>query len=101
MMPNTGLIIISLDDLNALLDVKFLQLQQALNVIGQNGEPGIKDELLTRKEAKGLLKISYPTLHNWTKKKVIQSRKIQRRVYYSRSELANFLSCEKGKQSRD
>lgn len=49
------------------------------------------DELLTRTEACGLLKINMTTLWNWSKKGKIISYGIGNRVYYKRGELMKSL----------
>ena len=55
-----------------------------------------KDEnLLTRKQAKELLNISFPTLSDWTKKKKIKSYGIGRRVYYKKNEILESLDSLK------
>ena len=46
-----------------------------------------ESELMTRKEAAAYLKITLVTLNAWTRQGVIDSRRIQGRVYYFRSEL--------------
>ncbi|TWP24279.1 DUF3853 family protein [Apibacter muscae] len=47
--------------------------------------------LLTRKEVAHLLKISLPTLHDWTKKGLIKSYRIGNRVRYKQTDLYNAL----------
>lgn len=46
-----------------------------------------KEEYLSRKEAAKLLRITLPTLHEWTRIELVQSQKIGGRVLYQRSEL--------------
>ncbi|MDX6746680.1 helix-turn-helix domain-containing protein [Polaribacter sp. PL03] len=50
-----------------------------------------EEKLLSRKEASELLKISLPTLSNWTKQKIIISYGIGGRVYYKKEELIEAL----------
>jgi excisionase family DNA binding protein len=50
------------------------------------------DDNLTRKEVAKLLRISLPTLHDWTKSGFIKHHKIQSRVLYKRSEVENALT---------
>lgn len=53
-----------------------------------NQEP---EKLLTREETAKFLKVSLPTLNNWTKAKVLTPHHIGRRVYYKKSEIINKL----------
>jgi excisionase family DNA binding protein len=46
---------------------------------------------LSRKQVAQLLKISLPTLHEWTKLGLIPSYKIGNRVYYKSNEVKNSL----------
>jgi excisionase family DNA binding protein len=46
-----------------------------------------KSEYLTRKETAGILKITLPTLHDWTKEGWLQSYKIGNRVLYKKQEI--------------
>lgn len=45
------------------------------------------DDLLTRKEAAKILRISLPTLNYWTKKGIIKAKRINSRVRYSESDV--------------
>ena len=47
-------------------------------------EPG---ELITREQTAQILRVSLPTLHNWTKSGLLQSYKIATRVRYKREEV--------------
>ena len=49
-------------------------------------------DLLTREEAKEFLNISYTSLWNYGKKKLITPKNLGGRVYYSKSELLNLLN---------
>lgn len=57
----------------------------------KNVQPIIDKDLLTRNEAKDFLKISLPTLNNWTKKGMIKSYGIGGRVYYKKNEILELL----------
>lgn len=61
-----------------------------------------KDKYLTRKEVIKLLKISLPTLNDWTKRKLITAKKIGTRVLYKESDieaaLNNDISNNRGKK---
>ena len=49
-------------------------------------------ELLTRKEIAKLLRVSLPTLHDWTKRGIIKGYRIEGKVYYKRSEIEESLT---------
>jgi excisionase family DNA binding protein len=55
--------------------------------------PKTRDEItyMTRKEVARFLKISLPTLHDWTKLGMIPSYKIGTRVYYKTDEVSTAL----------
>ena len=57
-------------------------------------QQSIKDqtEFITRKEVSSILKISLPTLHEWTKSGLIQSYKIRSRVLYKLDEIQTKIS---------
>ncbi|MGH1519749.1 helix-turn-helix transcriptional regulator [Chryseobacterium sp. JK1] len=57
--------------------------------IGQQTEK--EKELYTRKEVMELLGVTYSTLFNWNKKKILVPRKIGHKVYYDRKEV---LACK-------
>ena len=46
-----------------------------------------EDHLLSRADVSTLLKVSLPTLHDWTKQGWLQSYKIGNRVYYKLKEV--------------
>ncbi len=52
----------------------------------------LNEELLTRKEAGAFLKITPPTLHEWTVKEIIPSYRFvgTNRIYYKKSEILKF-----------
>lgn len=54
-------------------------------------------ELLTRKETAKLLRISLPTLADWTKQGLIHAIPMGRRIFYSASEIQNVLEKKGGK----
>jgi hypothetical protein len=49
-------------------------------------------DLLTREEAKDFLRVSYTSLWNYGKQKLIKPKNIGGRVYYSKTELLNLLN---------
>ncbi|MCH3881178.1 helix-turn-helix domain-containing protein [Tenacibaculum aquimarinum] len=50
-------------------------------------QPKKPTEYLTRQETADLLKVDLSTIHNYTKRKVLNAWAIQGRVYYKRSEV--------------
>ena len=55
-------------------------------------QPKEPEDLLTRKEAKELLKIDLSTLWAWTKRGKLKSYGIGNRIYYKRSEIEQNLT---------
>ena len=51
-------------------------------------------ELLTRKEVAEMLRISLPTLHQWTKVGKLKGYKKSGRVYFKRNEVINALESK-------
>lgn len=49
------------------------------------------EELLTREETATLLKTSYTTLWDWTKKEILITYRIGNRIYYKRGEIMKAL----------
>ncbi len=90
MESNNDIYVLNKRDLEVLLEEKFEKLARLFTTCTANNHAETNDELLTRKEAVRILKISYPTLHSWTNKKVIKSVKIQGRVYYLKHDLQRF-----------
>ncbi|MDV3540994.1 hypothetical protein CMU94_17915 [Elizabethkingia anophelis] len=49
--------------------------------------PKEEKALYTREEVSKLLQVSYPTLHNWNRDNILKSKKIGKRVYYSKDDV--------------
>ncbi len=62
-----------------------------LNGLKKNFEPKTPTEYLSRQETAELLKVNLSSIHNWTKRKLLQSYGISGRVYYKRSEIENAI----------
>ncbi|WP_455626328.1 helix-turn-helix domain-containing protein [Parabacteroides sp.] len=60
----------------------------------QKSEDSIR--LLTRAEAAKMLRISLPTLADWTRQGMIPAQRIGRRVLYAISDIENTLEGKKG-----
>ena len=54
-------------------------------------EPKTPTEFLTRQETAELLKVDVSSIHNYTKRKILQSYALQGRVYYKRSEIESAI----------
>lgn len=62
-----------------------------LNDFKKNFEPKTPTEYLSRQETADLLKVDLSTIHNYTKRNVLQAWGIQGRVYFKRSEIENAI----------
>jgi len=74
---------------NFLNDIEYIKNEIAN--IKKSFQPKEPTEFLTRQEVSSLLKIDLSSVHNWTKKKILQSYQIGGRVYYKRSEVENAI----------
>ena len=84
MMKQIQFISISPEELqNAILE----GVKTHLDEFKKNFEPKVPVELLTRQETADLLKIDLSSIHNWTKRGILQSYGCSGRVYYKRSEI--------------
>lgn len=70
---------------NLLIDIQ--NIKNELVNLRKSFQPKEPTEFLTRQEVAALLKIDLSSVHNWTKKKILQSYQIGGRVYYKRSEV--------------
>jgi excisionase family DNA binding protein len=59
-----------------------------------------REELITREETAHLLRVTLPTLHNWTKQGLIPHYKISSRVRYKRGEVMNLFQSGNVKKFR-
>ena len=73
---------------NFLNDIEYIK-NEIANI--KKSFPKEPTEFLTRQEVSSLLKIDLSSVHNWTKKKILQSYQIGGRVYYKRSEVENAI----------
>ena len=83
-MNTLQLVQVPKDELITEIEKVVMKVLEALK-IGQ--QPEKEKELYTRKEVADLLKVTYSTLFNWNKKKVLIAKKIGHRVYYAREEV--------------
>ncbi|SHJ66549.1 Helix-turn-helix domain-containing protein [Maribacter aquivivus] len=71
---------------------KLLQIEEELKNIKECYQPNEPTELMTRQEVVEYFKISFPTLHQWTKHGILVSYRMGNRVYYKRSEILDILN---------
>lgn len=62
------------------------KLYSSLQEMRQNLQPKEPEELLTKKEAAALFKITLSTLDRWTDQGILKRYSIGNRIYYKRSE---------------
>ncbi|WNI39009.1 helix-turn-helix domain-containing protein [Chryseobacterium sp. SG20098] len=87
-MNTLQLVHVPKDELITEIEKVVIKVLEALKISGQ---PEDEKELYTRKEVMELLGVTYSTLFNWNKKKILVPRKIGHRVYYDRKEV---LACK-------
>ena len=66
-------------------DINFIKSE--LESLKKSCQPKEPTEYLTRQETAELLKVDISSIHNWTKRKVLQAYGCSGRVYYKRSEI--------------
>jgi hypothetical protein len=66
-------------------------LKSELEDLKKNFQPKEPTEYLTRNNVAKLLKIDLSSVHNWTKRRILQSYQIGGRVYYKRDEVENAI----------
>lgn len=62
-----------------------------LKDLKEHFEPKKPNEYLTRQEVSRMLSINLSTVHNWTKKGIIEAHQIGGRVFYLRSDIENAI----------
>ena len=71
------------------------RMESAIIALTGNPQPTATDttqtEYITRREVAKLFKISLVTVHDWTKKGILQAYKIGKRIYYKPLEVENAL----------
>jgi excisionase family DNA binding protein len=103
-MANTNQIILSSIDLEELqnnlsrgLEQKLVNILSKLSLNTQEHHPTEdKEVFLSVKQVQELLNISTSTVKEWTKKGVLTAYRIQKRIYYKRSEIDAALVEVKG-----
>ncbi|PQJ83022.1 helix-turn-helix domain-containing protein [Polaribacter glomeratus] len=74
---------------NFLNDIEYIK--QELTNLKKHFQPKEPNEYLTRLEVSKLLKIDLSSVHNWTKKGLLQSYQIGGRVYYKLKEVESSI----------
>lgn len=86
---------ITLDELTSIIEKAVeLKVSQLLNSTLEAS----KIKYLTRKEVCNLLKVTAPTLYQWTKSGIVSSHKIGSRVLYKSNEIELALNTRKYKR---
>ncbi|SDF23521.1 Helix-turn-helix domain-containing protein [Pricia antarctica] len=67
------------------------EVKNQLKYLQENFQPKIPTEYLTRHEVASLLKVDISSVHNYTKRGLLQSYALSGRVYYKRSEVEGAL----------
>lgn len=68
------------------------------NAIPQPQTETTKDKFLTRNQVKELLQISLVTIHNWTKKGILNPYRIGNKLRFKESEVLDALQSVNGKK---
>lgn len=83
---------LSVGDLTDLIkDCVAVEIQKLSKVIQLTPNKTEETEIISRKEASELLKVSFTTLYHWNKDNVLKSNKIGNRVYYLRTDVMEKL----------
>lgn len=77
------------------------RMESAITALSTNSQPSstvpeILSGYITRREVAKLFQISLVTVHDWTKKGILQAYKIANRVYYKQSEVESSLTKKGG-----
>jgi hypothetical protein len=71
--------------INDILDIK-------LKEFSGSNENQQKTELLSRKETKELLNVSYVTLNNWNRKGILEPSYLGNKLFYNKQQIINQLT---------
>ena len=66
-------------------------IKNELKAVKEHLQPKQPNDYLTRKEVAGMLKIDLSSVHNWSKKGILNPYQIGNRVYYKLSEVENAI----------
>ena len=81
-------------DAQTLIALISSKIEQVLEVKGKVDRSGVssRENFLTREEVATFLKVSLPTLHDWTNRGILKSYGIGRKVRYKETEVLNALT---------
>ncbi len=83
---------VDLKDLTQIIREAVASELQNTNILKPHDPASQKEDLLTREEAKDMLKTSYTSLWKYDRDGLLPAKRIAGRVYYLRSELLNLLN---------
>ena len=75
----------------ALIDLIDETVKKRLDDLKKNFQPKEPNEYLTRNNVAEMLSIDLSTVHNYTKRKILQAYQIGGRVFYKRQEVENAI----------
>lgn len=84
------------ETLAARLDTIEKAITRLADSITNTPQPTAPAEYISRKEAAKLLRVTLPTIVDWTNKKLLTAYKIGRRVYYKPAEISAALIQKRG-----
>lgn len=67
------------------------EINKALRALSTNLKPNEPEEYLTRKELSQILKVTLPTIHDWSKKGILKPYRIGKLIRFKKSDLENTL----------
>lgn len=76
---------------DALADLIDTRLNERFKNVTEHLQPKEPTKYLTRNDVAEMLQIDISSVHNWTKKGILQAHQISGRVYYKRSEVENAI----------
>lgn len=67
------------------------EINKSLRALSTNLKPNEPEEYLTRKELSQILKVTLPTIHDWSKKGILKPYRIGKLIRFKKSDLENTL----------
>lgn len=95
MVQNVIFSSISVDDLLGMIN-ECIKNAETLKTQGKNPEP-VPEDLITIEDIQKIFKVSKVTVHKWKKKGLIPFYKMNRRVYFKKSEVIDSMNHKKRK----
>lgn len=90
-MSLINIVNVSLEDMSQIIkNIVAEEMQKAIKSIIRDCNEG-DNEFLTREETSKLLHVSNTTLFHWNNQKILVNHKINRRVYYKKSDVIDLL----------